>query len=218
MNSRWSGSAIGRVLSGIMLIAMLGVGSLQAASLNLVPGTPNLVLFSGSLQYTGATGALSITGTTMDLDVNGSGFVPVAGGNFSLNAVLDGSGVFQSGTLVATGTTTDPGFPGATLLTANLTDFGFAGSGGAGIFEFTMDLTGGDMAAYGASGGVIASTFNLSPAAGGNWDSMLDFQQNFSATVNADAFAPVPVPAAVWLFGSALLGVIGFGRRQKQRI
>jgi hypothetical protein len=27
--------------------------------------------------------------------------------------------------------------------------------------------------------------------------------------------APVPVPAAVWLFGSALAGVIGFGKRRK---
>ena len=27
--------------------------------------------------------------------------------------------------------------------------------------------------------------------------------------------SPVPVPAAVWLFGSALLGLIGYGRRKK---
>ena len=28
-------------------------------------------------------------------------------------------------------------------------------------------------------------------------------------------FTPVPVPAAVWLFGSGLLGLIGFARRKK---
>jgi len=27
--------------------------------------------------------------------------------------------------------------------------------------------------------------------------------------------SPVPVPAAVWLFGTALIGMIGFGRRRK---
>jgi hypothetical protein len=26
---------------------------------------------------------------------------------------------------------------------------------------------------------------------------------------------PVPVPAALWLFGSALAGLVGFGRRRK---
>jgi hypothetical protein len=28
--------------------------------------------------------------------------------------------------------------------------------------------------------------------------------------------APVPVPAAAWLFGSALAGLLGFGRRRTQ--
>ena len=31
------------------------------------------------------------------------------------------------------------------------------------------------------------------------------------------AIAPVPVPAAVWLFGTALVGLIGFSRRRKAR-
>jgi ABC-type antimicrobial peptide transport system permease subunit len=26
---------------------------------------------------------------------------------------------------------------------------------------------------------------------------------------------PVPVPAAVWLFGTALIGLVGFGKRRK---
>ncbi len=213
MNTRFLRLAVGKVL-GIILVGMLAIGNLQAAPLSLIPGTPNLILFGGSIDYTGATGALSITGTTMDLDVNGSGFVTVVGGNFSLDAVLDSSGVFQSGSLSVTGTTGDPGFPGTSLLTATLTDFGFGGSGPAGVFEFAMNVTGGDMAAFGSSGGVIASTFSLSPSGGINWDATLDFQQNFSATVNVDAF--VPVPAAVWLFGSALLGMAGLGRRVRK--
>ena len=27
--------------------------------------------------------------------------------------------------------------------------------------------------------------------------------------------SPVPVPAAVWLFGTALIGLVGFGKRRK---
>ena len=37
-----------------------------------------------------------------------------------------------------------------------------------------------------------------------------------SATVQVMApLNPIPVPAAVWLFGTALLGLVGFGRRKK---
>lgn len=39
------------------------------------------------------------------------------------------------------------------------------------------------------------------------------FNANFS--VNQDV-APVPVPAAVWLFGSGLLGLVGIARRKKK--
>ena len=35
------------------------------------------------------------------------------------------------------------------------------------------------------------------------------------ATVNYVPFSPVPVPAAVWLFGSGLLGLVGMARRKK---
>lgn len=43
-----------------------------------------------------------------------------------------------------------------------------------------------------------------------NNDAYLD-----SAYLNVD-FAPVPVPAAVWLFGSGLIGLIGLARRKAQ--
>lgn len=35
-----------------------------------------------------------------------------------------------------------------------------------------------------------------------------------SALVRADPLPAVPVPAAVWLFGTALIGLIGFGKRK----
>ena len=34
-------------------------------------------------------------------------------------------------------------------------------------------------------------------------------------TANSYTLNPVPVPAAVWLFGTALVGLLGFGRRRK---
>ena len=34
-------------------------------------------------------------------------------------------------------------------------------------------------------------------------------------TATADGFAVVPVPAAVWLFGSGLIGLVGVARRKR---
>ena len=45
-----------------------------------------------------------------------------------------------------------------------------------------------------------------------------DFQNfggNFADLSNVRAFSVVPVPAAVWLFGSGLLGLIGIARRKR---
>ena len=38
---------------------------------------------------------------------------------------------------------------------------------------------------------------------------------NMFASVTALSVSPVPVPAAFWLFGSALIGLVGFGKRRK---
>ena len=37
----------------------------------------------------------------------------------------------------------------------------------------------------------------------------------FNAALNLTATSVVPVPAAVWLFGSGLIGLVGFARRKK---
>lgn len=48
----------------------------------------------------------------------------------------------------------------------------------------------------------------------------LDFVLNTTGTESANIFIPesissVPVPAAVWLFGSGLIGLVGLARRKK---
>ena len=45
--------------------------------------------------------------------------------------------------------------------------------------------------------------------------STLDSQGSDSVTLNVGSLSGVPIPAAVWLFGTALIGFIGVSRRTK---
>ncbi len=45
-----------------------------------------------------------------------------------------------------------------------------------------------------------------------------DYSTNIFGTWNTFNLTPVPVPAAVWLFGSGLLGLAGVARRKRNRI
>jgi hypothetical protein len=174
-----------------------------------------------------ASGLFVIAGTTMALNPDGSGLIAVTSGpnglSYNLTANFSSNGLFTGGTLLATGTTSDPAWQSGTIIDADLTNFGFSGSGSAGVFEFEFNdpFMTGDMAAFwGGYSGVIATTFNMSPTFTGDWDPSLDnnpafWQRSFSATGNVDTF--VPVPAAIWLFGSGLVGLVGFARRRYTR-
>ncbi len=41
------------------------------------------------------------------------------------------------------------------------------------------------------------------------------YSSNYTLEVSNIPFAPVPVPGAVWLFGSGLLGLLGLKRQRK---
>ena len=63
---------------------------------------------------------------------------------------------------------------------------------------------------------VGVGVFDLAIIELGDSDGQLLAATTTSATVQVMApLNPVPVPAAVWLFGTALLGLVGFGRRKK---
>lgn len=219
---RIAGAFIGLILYLISPLA-------NAASLGLSPSFPDLVVFDGSYDYTyqGATpnpndiegGTLTVTNGLMALNPDGSGNIPVSGGSYELIANFGVNGLFIDGTVSALGTTADPDFLSGTIVSGDLLEFGFSGIDQAGSIEFTFDNVGGDMAAFGSLGGVIIDITDMfdgiSPYSGA-WDPSLDnnpafWQRNFSGTALAvDTF--VPVPAAVWLFGSGLVALFSLAR------
>lgn len=68
---------------------------------------------------------------------------------------------------------------------------------------------------------ITANSFNFLSAPGGNAAGPFLSAAHFQSTGGGGGSdwvgaSPVPVPAAVWLFGSGLLGLVGVARRKKQ--
>jgi hypothetical protein len=119
---------------------------------------------------------------------------------------------FASGTLVNNvgadlvlfeiGTTSDP-FAltiGSTTQTLTATDTGFTTTGGLQLNAVTVDL-----GAFGVASGASVDSILLALPVNG-----ADF-----ALAGALEASPIPVPAAVWMFGSGLIGLVGIARRRR---
>ncbi len=195
---------------GLIAAGLLLGSAAQAAPLNLVLADSPDIFSSGiNVDYTASSDAFTATGTASSFEDDGVGpAIGIDTGSFDLAASIDNNGVLSAGTLTITGTITSLGFNTGTLLTGTLTNLGFPASGSGDPLEFLFNVTGGDLAgAYGLSGGIILSQ------SGFNGGFAVDFN-NAAFSGVADTGTVVPVPAAVWLFGSGLLGLIGFARRR----
>ena len=177
---------------------------------------------------------------------------------FELFAPTEGYGTGPNDQFVPFGS--GVGFDGALIIDAKISSRGILRSGSTfGIYSndamFGTDYTttygcnkqgnacsegqlvyGGDLTAFGWSGGQGLLEFEISNLAGWAHDQwgttgatehiMLDvggFTLNDvssvkSFTATADGFAVVPVPAAAWLFGSGLLGLAGIARRKRSQL
>lgn len=63
--------------------------------------------------------------------------------------------------------------------------------------------------------GTLVSAGNIGVAWGTSFDGT-QFSEVFNVTIDAADAPPIPIPAAVWLFGSGLVGLVGVARRRRR--
>ncbi len=196
----------------------------QAASLDIEPGIPDILTGYLDVNYYADDDLLVVDGWALTLDDDGS--VPpenITNGLYSISASIDGSGNLGTGggTLSIGGTVPSLGFISTPLLTGILTDFGYPG-GGSDVLEFLFEVTGGDAAelygGVGATGGIIVENgTGFSGSFAVDWDNNSGMPGYGFGTATSDNFAnTVPIPGALWLLGSGLIGLMGIRRRFKK--
>ena len=221
-----------KTLAGVAVAAALGAGATVANAVAITSMT--LGDYDGDgLQsdfnfYTPPTGnSLNKFGATGE-QCGGSGCAPVAFGG-----ATQGNGVFTTGfnfggTGVFTPNTFGAGMVGDIgATTATFTAFDFGGEFGGVQFNLPPDGGPGNVVVadftdlsstlgagnYGLTltwvGTVVGGAFNGYPA---NW--RLEGCASTTGTACVIPSTVIPVPAAVWLFGSGILGLVGVARRK----
>ncbi len=196
---------ISRILFVFLAVTLTGLSTAQAAPLNLILQTPDISTSFMSTTYDAGTDLFTVDGPYGGGTLDGADIIDET---FSLSATIEAGGILKSGSLTITGTSGI--YTSGLLITGDLFRVGFSNNGSQ-LLEFLFTPTGGDLlAVYGSrNGGIIMSVTGYN-------------DDNFNSSFTGAAFntfadtAPVPVPAAVWLFGSGLLGLIGFAKRAKR--
>jgi len=200
----------GFATTGLLILSMLGSSVASAAITGIpLPGSPS---FTNDVKVrVTPNGKWAFTGTNLDFSFKDNGDT-YAGtqGKFTLRARFDSNNNLMSGgTVSIRGAIDSLGITdnSTILFTADLVDFGFDGH----LMAFrTENLSGAICPLFGCT---------LSESVWFNIDALIPANlkgNNF--TSSAFAITTIPVPAAVWLFGSGLgfLGATAM-RRKKEK-
>jgi len=229
-----------KALSGLVVTLLILLATpAHAALIGVVPLNPEIYTAQvttandwqnqggghGTLTIDGAfTGSVS-TGTYTHPDGSTTGSLFYV---YSLTLDYDSSYNFLSGSVSVSldgSSSSIPGVanPGDLIMMADLTAFGFAGSGASGVMDFTFDITGGawnSMGYAGASGGGIIDTLSgIDAPPFGAWTAANLLGHDWTTTGTGNfADTVVPVPAALWLFLSGMAGLAGVSMRRHYNV
>ena len=217
-----------------LLVALAMPGLAPAALLNNTINLP-LITFNnqGTTTYDAATDVFFVDATPLSLIVGAGPPADITDDatgsrDFSINISVDAAGALIGGTpgddLVVTGEVNVPGLGtiSGVLLTGEVTGFGFLDSGfSTDSFDFSFAVTGGLLASLYPSGDLFLAS--ISKQSSFRDDFMVNFDGTAEnacndvhpSTVCSPGPSTIPVPAAVWLFGTALIGLVGFSKRRK---
>ena len=177
---------LGKGLFGALLLILTGLGNANAALVNFT--------LTGTVDY-GDESYPNVFGLT-------AGDTITAVGSFDDSVLSGGSGTID---FSSSSTNTLTLYVGTETFTAS-NDADFGTGGGPSMTLSSNLLTDFDIYILAGINGATADfssfidTFDDLDAMSGTWDNTLN---------------TVPVPAAVWLFGSGLLGLAGVARRRK---
>ena len=205
-----------------VLICTLDYGALpaRASPLDLSAHSPDLSATPLTAQYNATTGMFTVTGFPMAFDVSGGStpdYPSVTSGSYHIDASILPNGQAQSGTLAVGGKIAGLANSG-TLLTGNLSQFGYVNSGDD-MFDFVFDVTGGDLAPFytGHKVGVILDAVN----SGFNGSFTSNFASNSGLAMSDNfSFNPSPAPepsTGALLMVAVAVGVPGMAYRRYQR-
>jgi hypothetical protein len=179
---------------------------------------------SGIYTYTAADGRVSFSATPITI-YDGTNLVNIGGASrfYRADLYVDSSGNFVSGVpgddLAIVGDIA--GGPSGTLLTGEIIQFGFYDvPGQRALFDFVFEVTGGalqdDFGGLGKLGGDVIGAENTDflanlDQADGGW--LVNHSGTKVKHDTAPMIPPVPIPPAVFIFGSGLLALLALRRR-----
>lgn len=200
------------VLASPVTAATINYSSTANSQVNLNP--------ADNCGGTGTVGCFDFSPGT-SLEISSGTAIGHAGsitGTFGVGAIAPGS--LESANVTGTGTLTI--LDGNTPLTANLDWLNINTVGVAGIINISgnVNLTsitylGGNadlLALANAGSGIQTATFQFTSPQ--SLTDLFETSSTISSTSFSGSISAIPVPAAIWLFGSGLLGLAGIARRK----